>query len=756
MNSPSPSSMFVEQETANPQLDIKQLLLSVYRHKWIILALGLTSALAAAFYAHTLTPIYQAQASLLIDTEEANVVSIKDVYSTGYQGWEYRQTQYELLRSRNLAERVVRKLELYNNPKYAGLPQSESDKAESDANSGSGFNLSALKPAIFSPPPQKPDAELSDEAKQEKLISQLTSMVAGGISAEPVNESHLVALSFRSDDPELAANVVNTLADQYIESYLDARLSATRKASEWLTVRLADLKTNLKESEQRLQEYREQEKLVDMQGITTLGAQQIGELSLKYSEARDLRLTLESIKREVERLGNARTDQYLTIPAVQRHELISDLRKIESEAQRKVAELSKRYGVKHPKMIAANTDLKSATDELTSEVKKVVAGIGREYQLALRTEESLKEQLEMSKSDLRDINRKEFRFQELQREVDTNRQLYDLFFTRMKETSQTGGFDKANARIIDQALVPSSPVSPNKRLIITVGLMGGILVGAGIAMLLGVLDNTVKTPDEVQTKLKATLLGTLPLQRPGKSGYIDTYWENPQGLYAEAIRTVRTAMVLSGLDNPIKIIVITSSLPGEGKSAAAMNLGAAFAHVEKTLVIGADLRRPSLASKCGVSPKHPGLSNYVAGSAELDECIVHLGQEQLYIMPSGIIPPNPLEVLSSRRFKEALDHLGETFGRIIIDSAPLQAVSDALILSTYADSMIYVVKADSTSATVARRGVQRLVDSGAPLAGVVLNSFNVEKSSKYYGGSEYHYSGYYQSDDQPGGQKLPG
>lgn len=743
MNSPL-SSIFLEESSAGSPLDIRQLLLSVYRYKWIIIALGLVAALSAAFYAHTLVPIYQARATLLIDTEEANVVSIQDVYSTGYKGYEYRQTQYELLRSRNLAERVVRKLELHKDPKYAGSPAGgNSGKKETK----SGLDLSFLKPAAFSKPAAPPRPELTAEEKEARLISSLTSMVAGGISVSPVNESNLVALTFQSPDPEFAAQVVNTLADQYIESYLDARLSATRKASEWLTVRLADLKENLKQSEQRLQAYREQEKLVDLQGITTLGAQQIGELNQKYSEAREKRLTAENIKREVERLGNASTEEYLTIPAVQRHELISELKRVESEAQRKVSELGKRYGVKHPTMIAANSDLKSARDELASEVKKVIAGIAKEYQLALSAEESLRAQLEDSKADLRAINRKEFEFQELQREVDTNRQLYDMFFTRMKETNQTGGFEKANARVIDQALVPSAPVSPNRRMIILTGLMGGLILGAGIAALLGLLDNTVKTPDEVKTKLRATLVGAIPLQKVNESGQMEAYWQNHQSQFAEAVRTVRTAVVLSGLDNPVKTIVITSSIPGEGKSSISLNLGAAFAHMEKTLVIGADLRRPTLAAKCDLSPKHPGLSNYVAGSAELDECIAQFGEQSLYVMPAGLIPSNPLEMLSSRKFTEALKVLGERFDRIIIDSAPLQAVSDALILSTYADSVIYVVKADSTSASVARRGLERLAAVNAPVAGVILNEFNIEKASKFYGAENYAYGGYYQADD---------
>jgi capsular exopolysaccharide synthesis family protein len=264
---------------------------------------------------------------------------------------------------------------------------------------------------------------------------------------------------------------------------------------------------------------------------------------------------------------------------------------------------------------------------------------------------------------------------------------------------------------------------------------------------LDILDNTVKSPDDVQDKLHAPLLGTLPKMKVDKKGEFDQYWQNPQGLYAEALRTLRTGVVLSGLDTPAKIIVVTSTVPGEGKSTVALNLGAALAQMENTLVIGADLRRPSLAKKCGLAANHSGLTHFVAGTVTLDDCIEHLPELNLYVMPAGIIPPNPLEIISSRKFVQALKYLRERFDRIVIDSAPVQAVSDALILATNADSVIYVVKADSTSATQAQKGIASVVGSNEPLTGVVLNMFDPKKSHGYFGSKYYQYANYYQSDE---------
>ena len=337
----------------------------------------------------------------------------------------------------------------------------------------------------------------------------------------------------------------------------------------------------------------------------------------------------------------------------------------------------------------------------------------------------------------------EARNKELQREVDTNRELYDIFFTRMKSVSETGGFEKPHARIVDRAMVPTYPVKPNKRLSVTLAFILGIMLGCGIAILLDMLDNTVKNPDEVQEKLRVPLLGTLPKMKTNKKGQFQQFWQKPQGPFAEALRTVRTGVVLSSLDKPAKIIVVTSTVPGEGKSTVALNLGAALAQMENTLVIGADLRRPSLANKCQLTPNHPGLTHFVAGTAKLEDCIEHLPELNLYVMPAGIIPPNPLEIISSKKFVQALKFLRERFDRIVIDSAPVQAVSDALILASNADSVIYVVKADATSATQAQKGIAGIVASNEPFTGVVLNMFDPKKAHGYFGYKYYNYHNYY-------------
>jgi polysaccharide biosynthesis transport protein len=718
-------------------IDLGRLLHAIWRWKWGILGLSFAITLATGMYVMSLEPLYRASASIVLEAGESNVVNVEELYSVDTYDYNYQQTQYEILQSRNLAERVVRRLNLHQDNSY--FPSEPVSEPWFDFN----LDLKALLPAREKQPP----IQLSAEEQELREIQSWAGWVSGGIGVSPVEYSYVVYLSFESTSAVLAARVVNTLAEEFIASNLENRVSGTIDATDFLSSRLSELKLNLREAEEALQNFREQEGLVDVQGVTGLGSAELRSLSQRLDDTRKARIEAENIRDDVRGYGEASTEQLMTIPAVLQHQLISQIKRDQSQAERRVSELAKRYGRKHPKMIAAQSDLTAANEELTQEVRKVVSGISREYDVALRNEQQLQATWEARKSEMQDFNRKEFQLLELQRDVDTNRELYDIFFTRIKGVSKTGGFEKPHARIVDRALTPTSSHKPNKRLSVTLAFALGIVLGCGIAILLDVLDNTVKTPDEVREKLGVSLLGAIPKQPVDSTDSFEQFWENPQSQYAEAIRTLRTSVVLSALDAPAKIIVVTSTVPGEGKSTTALNLGAALAQMESTLVIGGDLRRPSLAQKCSLAPNHQGLSHFVSGTAELENCYEYLEELKLHVMPAGVIPPNPLEMISSKRFVDALQVLGERFERIVIDSAPVQAVSDALILASYAQSVIYVVKADSTSATQARKGIARILVSNEPLTGVVLNHFDVKGARSYYGGKDYEHANYYQNEE---------
>ena len=429
---------------------------------------------------------------------------------------------------------------------------------------------------------------------------------------------------------------------------------------------MGTLKTNVEISEKKLQDYRESNNLVggDKTSVSGLSSEQLTAINQRVVEA-----------------------------------------------QFKIAEISRRYGPKHPTLVQAEMELNEAQRSLVE-----------------------------AKETSIDLSRKEFRFKELEREVQTNRNLYDTFFTRIKQANDSLELDTANARIIDPAVVPSVPFKPRKSLLIILALVLSIILGAVLAFLLDYLDSTFKGAEDVEDKLGLSMLGMVPLVKTKKKDDSPIYFlDSNQNGYAEAMRTVRTSVVLSGIDKPHKVIMLTSSVPSEGKSTSAINLAVALGQMEKVLLIDGDMRKPTIAKVLNLPPNSPGLSNVVAATSTLEDCILHMDEANIDVLTAGLIPPNPLELLSSQKFADLVRNLSETYDRIIIDSPPTLLVSDSLIMSKIAQAVLYVIRSDTTAHNTARTGVNRLLAAKAPLIGVILNKVNMKKASRYYG----TYSGYY-------------
>lgn len=713
-------------ETQEEVVDLRHYWRVVMAHKWKIVSFSFVITLLAILVVFSMDPVYRATTTVLIESEQAKVLSIDDVYGLNTANKEYYLTQFEILKSRDLSERVVRRLKLDKIPLFDPRQQKE------------GFSLKSM---IFG---QEDKEELTDEQAFEIAVDKFRT----GLSIVPVRNTQLVKITYESRNKKVAAAITNALAEEFIESHMEAKLDVTRKAASWLGERLGGLLVTLQKSEERLQNYRESAELVDIQGVQTMGAEELEQLTQRYVEAKRNLTEMGNIKDQVQSLGvDPSVEELMAVPSILRHPLVQSLKQSQAESERRVAELSKRYGPKHPKMKAAMSEAQQAMDELERQVQRVGSGIRADYRAAVQTEKSFSAQLESAKKRLQNINRKEFKLSELEREVDTNRQLYDMFMQRAKETDEAGGLQAAHARIVDPAVVPRLPVKPRKTLVAFLAMFVSGVFGVVLTLIKDAMNNTVRTPDDVDEKLSAPMLGFLPLIKSNKKDLVfDGFLADKKGRFAEAIRTIRTGLLLSNLDEPHKITVITSSVPNEGKSTVSLNLAVAVGQMEKVLLIEADMRRPTLGQAIGLARNAPGLSNLVAGAAEFEECIYKLPDTEVEIIPSGLIPSNPLELLSSKRFSELLHELSNRYDRIFIDSAPTHTVSDAMVLSTYANALIYVVKADDTTADLAAKGIQRLRSVGAPITGVVLNKVDLDSGGGYraYYGDYYHE--YYQAD----------
>jgi capsular exopolysaccharide synthesis family protein len=716
----------------NDEIDLLQLWQTIWRRKWSILTLTIVVAMLAALVVLSMTPIYKASSTLLIEQKTAKAVSIEDIYGLEGGSSEYLQTQFELLKSRGLAERVVRELNLTVHPEFDPRQQPEPL-----------IDLSGLFATLdvrkWLPMTTPDDLEESAEMTEAEIFDEVVKAFMQRTTISPVMKTQLVKVEIEMADARLAAQAANALANGYIESQLEAKMDMTQTATNWMNERLSGLKAKLDESERRLQEFREAENLVDLEGVTTVAGGELSQTGDRLIDARRNRAEAESQYRQVANMRNSGWQRLASVPAVMSNQLVQQFKADEGRARAKVEELSRRYGARHPEMIAARSELQSATANLRSQVEQVVASIEREYQLATANERSLQSSFNENKEQIQDIKRKEFKLRELQREVDGNRSLYDTFMTRLKETSATSDFEAVNARIVDPAVVPDDPIKPKKKLIVAIAALLAMMVGVGIVLLLEFLNNTFKSTEDVETKLNLPVLGILPLLKGKARGDIANMFKTDSDKsFTESIRTIRTGVVLSGLDNPHKVLVVTSSIPGEGKSSVAANLASAMAQMERVLLIDADMRRPTVAKNFAFPVGTPGLANLVAGTARLEECIQSM-DDNFDVIPAGTVPPNPLELLSSQRFAKALEVLESRYDRIVIDSPPTQAVSDALVLSTHANAVIYVIKSESTAIPLAKRGIGQLLQNNAPVTGVVLNQVDIAKAKK----QGYSYGGYY-------------
>ncbi|MDD0809483.1 polysaccharide biosynthesis tyrosine autokinase [Curvibacter sp. RS43] len=714
-------SLHDPEDQAN-QLDLLEYWRSITKRKWAILGFGFLVALLAGVVVFALTPVYRATTTVLIEANKNKVVSIEDVYSGLSQNREYFQTQVEIIKSREVSIRAIESVKLWDYPEFDPRLKEKGKLQELQEKLGIS---EAVEPKEWT------NAALAD-AVYGKFSKQL--------NIEPVRLSQLAKISFESTSPALSALVANTVANTYIENDLDARYKMTKQASGWLQERLSSLKSKLDDSERGLQNYREKAGIVDVKGSSQSGAgKQIEEVTQRLVETRLRRAEAENAYNQIKSVG--KNGDFSSLPAVVRNSNVSDALKSQADAERNMSEVSQRYGFEHPKYVAAEAQLKSARENVKRQVDAVVGSVTREYEVAVGTERALEGTLNSARGSIQNLNRKEFELGVLEREADSNRQIYDMFMKRAKETNVSGDLQSAVARVVDAAVVPTKAVKPQKPQIIGIAFVLGLFIGVLVSLLLDRLDNTIKTTDDVEAKLKAPLLTTLPLLDKGDTDRASSarlFIDNPKSIYSEAVRTARTGVLLSAIDVPNRILLVTSSLPGEGKTTFSINLALAHAQTKRTLLIDADMRRPAVTKGLDLAPSAKGLSNLVAGTAELDDCLQAVEGSSLSVLGSGPIPPNPLELMLSQKFKSTLDHLATIFDVIVIDSPPVELVSDALVISAHATGVIYVVKAADTPYPLARKGLQRIRRADGDIMGVVLNRFDFAKAERYYG----EYSGY--------------
>ena len=712
----------------DPNVHLFDRLAIIIKH-WKAAAAIATLVIAGMMYqTFTTVPLYRAQARIQIDEEQTTAQTDFKEPSLVYSDPEpYYQTQYKILQGRDLALRAVKRLELASVPEFNGrgakppmLTQIIDDiKTKIAAPFRGGTGTPSVRPVLPTNENQQADALL------------------GRVQVAPVRGSRLVDLYFISAEPQFAARAVNVLAEEYVNQNLEFRLQNTDKTLQWLTEEVAKQQNVVQASERMLAEYRENQNALSLEDRQNIIVSRLNQVNDAASHARMTRIQKEALYNQV---LAAKDREGLSVIAS--NPFVQQLKSRIVELQRDKVRLEDRYGQKHPDVQRVNDQIADTQRQLDQEVDKSLAGIKADYQAAKDEEKQLSVDLEGQKAQATDLNRKSIDYSVLQREAESNRQVYESLLQREKELRVVSNSRANNVRLLDRAEVPGAPFTPNTRRAWLMAVLFGLGFGIAAAFAIDYLDDTVKTPEDVTWRLHLNFLGLVPKvhgeRHPLLSGPV------PHD-FGEAFRALRTALVASSGTDATRLIAITSTQPLEGKTTTAVNIALALAiGGARVLLIDADMRRPSL-HKAMRLPNDRGLAELLGGKARMREVVQRCGDPNLLVIPAGRTPPNPSELLASDRMRAFLHQLTTgPFDWVIIDTPPVLAVTDAVVLAPLVHSVSFVVGAEMTRWRLAERAIETLQAGHPRSIAAILNRVDFDRNryyySRYYG---HQYKSYY-------------
>jgi capsular exopolysaccharide synthesis family protein len=575
----------------------------------------------------------------------------------------------------------------------------------------------------------------------------LTKIIIKGIKVSPVKDSKVFVISFMSENPIFARQVANNVVKAYQEELLELKTAASGVTISWMTQKADEERQKLKESEAFLQQYMRDNDIVTIEDRIAVVPQRLSEFSSQLSRAEARRKELYSIYRQVQQATNESSSSLEAIPAIVSDSSIQEIRNNIRQVQQRITELSEKYGPKHPLMVSALSEQDRLFEKKKEEILRVSNSIKNEYELAQANEDNLRNLLEKTKAEALGMNEKFVQYQVLKREVDSNRAMYEALFSRLKEQNVTEESQNVNVWVVEKADTPILPTKPNKKMNILLGLVLGLCGGIGLAFFIEYLDNTIKTPEEAEERLGIPLLGVIDRCKFRKTGevaeeLISLYEKHSANV--ESFKALRTSLLLSSSDKPPESIVITSMMPGEGKTTVSANLAITIAQTgQRVLLIDGDMRKPRLHKIFNLDNRVGGLSTYLAGVAKSTAICQQGPLASLTIIPAGPPPPNPSELLTSDRLEELLSKEQDKYDIIIFDSSPIISVTDSLIISKSVDGVLVVTQAAATNYDVVRKGLKSLRDVKANILGMVINGFDVKKYRYTYGADYSQYYGKY-------------
>ena len=726
-----PVQAFPEQKKDPHLRDYWQVL---FNHRWIVLTCFLVTVITVATATFVQQSVYKATSTIKIDRAELKVLKFDDVSpSANKETDDYYQTQYKLLTSYSLAERVVKRFNLDTNPEFSGTG------TQGPASPTWTWITNLVD--LVRPQPSTQQASGETSTTESPVVQSFMKK----LEIEPVKNTRLVKIAFLSASPELSAQIANAMAENFIEQSIEQRLGAMKYAGDFLAKQIQEVRIKLESSDELLQKFAKQKQYLVLDEKQEQTTKQLSLLTDALMKARSERLAKEALHRQTQ------GQDFQSIPSVLENSLIVDLKKEYFRLQAEYRKLSETFLPDYPRMVALKSNIDEVKAKLDGEVQKIVDGLRSSYEAGLKSEHLLQAAVDKQKQVTLKTNEDSIQYNILKREVDINRELYAGLLQRMKETAVSAGLDSTNIQVTDPAKVPLWPDRPKKLLNVTLGIVLGLSLGIGLAFFADYLDNTVNKIEEVESAFALPILGAVPAlasverrkRLKGTTNGQDTklfelaMYQDQSSLVSEAIRNIRTSLLFSLPENPPKLLLVTSAEPGDGKTGVSINLSVALSQLGgDVLLIDADMRYPDCHRILG-QDRTPGLSNFLVGDAELSAVIKPTATSNLSLLPAGQSPLNPAELLGSERMRDALELLCQQFKYVIIDAPPVLGFTDSVLLSTFAEGTVFVIRAGKTVRDAAQRAVRTLNAVNAKILGVVLNNIDLHSHGySYY--QDYH------------------
>ena len=705
------------------------------KRKWTALAVFVTVLLLAIIATLRVTRLYEATSRIAIYPENSNVLGLKDLESAAASAeLDYTvamETQVSILRSDELALKVIAALQLENNPIFMG-------------------SESVLKSA-------RAEIPRSDLAPDPRHLARMLAIFRRGLNIQVVPRTRVLEISYMHRDARLAAEISNTLVKTFIEENFRTKYESTSQTADWLSKELSDLQLKVQTSEEKLVRYEKEKGILGIDEKQNIVTAKLDELNKELTAAQTDRIQKES------NYKLAQSGDPSVFAKLSPENLLERLQAEQADLENQYARATTEFGSAYPQVIELKNQLKQVQASVVAENDRLRAKVRDEYRAAEQREKLLAAALAEQKQEANQLNESAIEYTALKRDSDSNRQLYESLLQRLKEASVTAGLRSSNIRVVDVAQVPIVPAKPNVPGNIALGFLLGIVGGFALALLQENLDTTVLNLEELSAITSLPALGTIPLQIAGNnrrrlgSGAASEVTEasvpitylRPKSEVAESYRALRTSILLSSFGAPPKVILITSALPQEGKTTVSSNSAMVLAQKGgRILLVDADMRRPGVIKALGIRSTR-GLSTVLSGVDKVENSLVPFPQlPNLLILPAGPVPPNPVELLGSNVMKDYISRWRNEFDHIIIDTPPCLSVTDSVVLSVEADRVILVARSGQTPKAALRRASELLQQVNAHVMGVVLNAFNVHSADGYYNyyGSKYASHYYEQSE----------